>query len=102
MGLSSSKTTQKSTEQSQQQGTTTPFNLPGVDQALIDMTNRIGAFGDMDPNSFIAGPSPLQQMAWGNVGSLQDWQPQARLASETALGVANAAPANAGQAQMWN
>lgn len=102
MGLSSSKSTTKTDEKSTQQGTTTPFNLPGVDQALIGMTDRIGAFGDMDPNSFIAGPSPLQQMAWNNVPSLADWQPQARLASETALGVANAAPANAGQASTWN
>lgn len=63
------------------------------------MTDRIGAFGNMDPNSFVAGASPLQQQAWGNVDKLADWQPQMRAASQLALQAGTQAPNYAGRPQ---
>jgi len=74
MGLSSSKTkTTSNTSQNTNQtetGTTTPLTPDWLTQAAQDYVGRIGAFGDMDPNSFVAPAAPLQQMAWQNAGSL--------------------------------
>jgi hypothetical protein len=76
MGLSSSKTkTTSNTSQNTNQnetGTTTPITPDWLSQAAQDYVGRIGAFGDMDPNSFVAPAAPLQQMAWQNAGSLGD------------------------------
>ncbi len=102
MGLSSSTNKSKTTENTQQTGTTTPVNPPWVSDAIEQYTNQLGAFGDMDPNSFVAGPAPLQQMAWGNANSLGDWQPQARLASQQALNVIQNETPQLGPAATFN
>jgi hypothetical protein len=84
MGLSSSKTKTTTSQNTNQNGSTSPTNPPWVTDAIEQYTDRLGAFGDQDPNSFVAGASPLQRMAWDNAGSLADWQPQARAASQMA------------------
>jgi hypothetical protein len=85
MGLSSSKTktTSNTTQNTNQQetGTTQPITPQWLSDAAHEYVGRIGAFGDMDPNSFVAPASPLQQMAWQNAGSLGDWRQQAATAS---------------------
>jgi hypothetical protein len=102
MGLSSSSSKTKTDQKTTETGSTTPFNLPGVDEALIDQTGRISAFGNMDPFSLIAPTSPLQNMAFQNVGSLADWQPQARTASQLAWQAGNRPAASAGPAATYN
>jgi hypothetical protein len=90
MGLSSSKTkTTSNTSQNTNQtenATTTPVTPDWLTNAAQDYVGRIGAFGDMDPNGFVAPAAPLQQMAWQNAGSLGDWRGQAATASQLALG----------------
>jgi hypothetical protein len=90
MGLSSSKTkTTSNTSQNTNQtenATTTPVTPDWLTQAAQDYVGRIGSFGDMDPNNFVAPSSPLQNMAWQNAGSLGDWRGQAATASQLALG----------------
>ena len=85
MGLSSSKTkTTSNTSQNTNQhetGTTQPITPQWLTDAAQEYVGRIGAFGDMDPNGFVAPASPLQQMAWQNAGSLGDWRQQAATAS---------------------
>jgi hypothetical protein len=101
MGLSSSKSTtktdQKQTANEVTSGTTTPIAPEWLTGVAQDYVGRIGEFGAMDPYSFVASPSPLQEMAWNNVGKLSGWQGQA----STAAGLAN----NVGQAgpnMIWN
>lgn len=100
MGLSSSKTktTQNSSQNSNQTetGTTTPVTPDWLTQAAQDYVGRIGAFGDMDPNGFVAPAAPLHQMAWQNAGSLGDWKPQAATASNLAYNAGQGAPHFAG------
>ena len=93
MGLSSSKQTTKTNSTNNESATTTPILPSWTMPAFDDYSSRIAQFGNMDPNSFVAGSSPLQQMAWNNVGSLDDWQGQARLASERAASIAGRAAA---------
>lgn len=95
MGLSSKKSTVKTTENTAQQATVTPQNPEWVTGALSDYTDRIGAFGNMDPNSFVAPASPLQQRAFSAAGNMGGWQGQTALASQMA-GRAARAPANLG------
>lgn len=88
MGLSSSKTkttsnTSQNTNQ-QETGTTQPITPQWLTDAAQEYVGRIGAFGDMDPNGFVAPASPLQQMAWQNAGSLGDWRQQSATASQMA------------------
>src|SRR5688572_32934499 len=101
MGLSSTTSKSKTDESRTENATTIPVNPPWVTGAIEQYTGRLGTFGDSDPYSFVAGPAPLQQTAWQNAGTLADWQPQARLASEQALEAANAAPIRTGTAQAW-
>lgn len=58
------KTTQKSTQNTNQTSTTTP-NVPwwAVD-ATRAQQNRINQLGQMDPSQFVAGSSPLQDLAF--------------------------------------
>jgi hypothetical protein len=57
----------------------------------MDYTGRIGAFGDADPNQFVAGASPLQQKAWGAADSrLGQWGANNNAASNIALNASNA------------
>lgn len=88
MGLSSSSSKQ-TTDQTQTnnqvtQGTQTPITPDWLMQGAQDYVGRIGEFGQMDPNQFVAAASPLQQMAWQNIGNLSDWQAQAGRATELA------------------
>jgi hypothetical protein len=96
MGLSSSKSTTKSTENrnttEQTSGTSMPVAPDWLTSVAQDYVGRIGAFGDMDPNSFVAGASPLQQQAWQNVGALSGWQGQAATASQIAQAAGKAPP----------
>jgi hypothetical protein len=69
MGISSS-TKQTSNQTQNQTGTTTPSNPSWVSDSLMDYTGRIGSMLDADPNSFVAGASPLQQQAWSNTDRL--------------------------------
>jgi len=104
MGLSSSKsTTTQSTSQNSNQtenATTTPVTPDWLTQAAQDYVGRIGSFGDMDPNGFVAAASPLQQTAWQNAGSLGDWRQQAATASQLAYGAGQSGPNLAGFADM--
>lgn len=97
MGLSSNKTkTTSNVDQNTSEttsGTTMPVAPDWLTQAAQDYVGRIGAFGNMDPNQFIAGAAPLQRMAWNNVGNLDDWQGQARAASQLAQ-ASGTGPAN--------
>lgn len=107
MGLSSSKsktTTNQSTTGSEQVATQqTPITPQYLEDAAMDYVGRIGAFGDMDPNSFVAGASPLQQMAWQNAPSvLAGWQPQAAAASQMASGIGQQGAFTAGPAAQYN
>lgn len=100
MGLSSSKTkttsnTSQNTNQSEN-ATTTPVTPDWLTQAAQDYVGRIGAFGDMDPNSFVAPASPLHQMAWQNASSLGDWRGQAATAAQLALQAGSGGPNLAG------
>lgn len=92
MGLSSSKSkTEQKTDQTTS-GTQTPITPDWLLQGARDYTERIGDFGNMDPNQFVAGASPLQQQAWGNVDQLNGWQPQAATASGLAFGAGTSGP----------
>ncbi len=93
MGLSSSKSKTTTDQKTSERGTTTPVNPPWVTDAISEYTSRLGAFGDMDPASFVAPSSPLQNMAWGEARSLGNWQGQNGLASGLAGRIA-ASPAN--------
>jgi hypothetical protein len=93
MGLSSSKTkTTQDTNQSQS-GTTNPITPDWLLDRTRQQDNRIGDYANSDPYSYIAGPAPLQQAAWGSANTLGDWQPQARLGAGLAL-EAGTGPAN--------
>lgn len=100
MGLSSSssKTTSNQTQNTNQveNATTTPVTPDWLTQAAQGYVGRIGSFGDMDPNSFVAPSSPLQNMAWQNAGSLGDWRQQAATASQMAAGAGQSGPNLAG------
>ncbi|MGZ8311714.1 MAG: hypothetical protein ACXWUR_06575 [Allosphingosinicella sp.] len=104
MGLSSSKsktttsTSQNSNETSS--GTQMPVTPAWLEQAAMDYVGRIGAFGDADPNRFVAPAAPLQQMAWNNAGRLSDWQGQARTAAEMARAAGGRGPHFAGPAAL--
>lgn len=83
MGLSSSKQTSKTNQT--QTGTTTPNAPDWLTNSLHGYSDAIGNFAQADPNSFVAGASPLQQQAFGNTGNLSNWQPQAATASRLAF-----------------
>src|SRR5688572_18289953 len=104
MGLSSSRsrttTNQNTTQNESSSGTQTPIAPPWLTEAAEDYVGRIGAFGDMDPNRFVAPASPLQQMAWDNVGQLSGWQGQAATAAELAQQAETAQPNFAGNTGM--
>ncbi len=87
MGISSS--TKKTTSNQTQSGTTTPNAPAFVTQGLQDYLGRVGSFAQTDPNSYVAGASPLQQQAWSNADRLGDWRPQAATASSMAYDVGN-------------
>src|SRR5688572_24735200 len=101
MGLSSSKTKTETQSTNNEQATTTPVLPDWVMPAFNDYSGRIDTFGNADPNSFVAGASPLQQMAWGNTDKLSGWQPQANQASALALQSAQAPTNSAGSAKPW-
>jgi hypothetical protein len=92
MGLSSSTSKTKTTSNTSQNtnqtesGTTTPITPDWLTNAASDYVDRIGSFGQMDPNSFVAPSSPLQNMAWNNASSLGDWRGQAATAAQMAAG----------------
>jgi hypothetical protein len=89
MGLSSSKATTTSNATQNQQATTTPSNPEWVTNSIQDWIGRIGAFGDADPNSFVAPGSPLQQQAWNNTGQMNAWKGQMQSASDLGFKAAN-------------
>ncbi len=62
MGVSSKKTT--STQ------TTTPNNPSWVTDSVQGLVGQINGLGGMDPSSFVAGASPLQQQAFQQAGNL--------------------------------
>src|SRR5687767_3010297 len=101
MGLSSSKSKTTTNQQTSETGSTVPVNPPWVTDAIEEYTGRLGAFGDLDPNVFVAGPSPLQTAAWDSASTLADWQPQARLAADRALRIADQPASLAGPAETW-
>src|SRR5687768_3502782 len=100
MGLSSSRsrttTNQNTTQNETSSGTQTPITPLWLTEAAEDYVGRIGAFGDMDPNSFVAPASPLQQMAWQNAGALSGWQGQANSAAQMTQNVGSMGPNLAG------
>jgi hypothetical protein len=96
MGFSSSKTKTTQNVNQNETGTTMPVTPDWLTGAAQDYVGRIGAFGDMDPNSFVAGAAPLQQQAWGNADRLDDWQPLAQGAAGMAAGAGMAKPNLAG------
>ena len=104
MGLSSSssKTTSNSSQNTNQNEnmTTSPVTPDWLSQAAQDYVGRIGAFGEMDPNQFVAPGSPLQQAAWQNAGSLGDWRQQTATASQLAQQAGSQAPNYAGFAAL--
>src|SRR5690349_19725940 len=102
MGLSSSKQKTKIDQKTTEQATTTPTNPTWVTDPLMDFTNKIRDFSNVDPQSLIAGPSELQQRAWAGGQNLGGWQGQAQQASQLAMKAANA-PANlATKTQSYN
>lgn len=96
MGLSSSKTKTTQDTNQAQSGTTMPITPDWLTEAAQDYVGRIGAYGDMDPNSFIAGASPLQQQAWQNADQLGGWRGQAATAAQMALGAGQGGASFAG------
>ncbi|WP_114954321.1 hypothetical protein [Sphingosinicella terrae] len=74
MGLSSSKskTTTNQTQTSNQatSGTQMPVTPPYLEEVARDYVSRIREFGNLDPRSFVAAPSALQQQAWNSAGSM--------------------------------
>lgn len=94
MGLSSRKSTTK-TDQTQS-GTSAPITPDWLRDGARDYVDRIAAFGDSDPNAFVAGASPLQQAAWANVGSLGAWQDLAATGAGLALDAGQRGPHLAG------
>src|SRR5688572_24882240 len=104
MGLSSNKTktVSNSTETGSTvtQGTQMPVVPDWLQGAATDYFDRISAFGDMDPNSFVAGASPLQQMAFQNAPTaLGGWQGQNAAASQMANQIGQQGAFTAGPAQ---
>ena len=102
MGLSSSKTktttNQTRTGTETTSGTQMPVTPPFLTEAAMDYVDRIGAFGEMDPNAFVAGASPLQQAAWQNaLPAMSGWQGQALTASQMAQAAGTAGPNHAGK-----
>lgn len=104
MGLSSrkTKTTTDQKTTSQQQASTRPSNPEWVEGPLRDWVGQIGAFGEMDPYSFVAPGSPLQQRAWQNAGNLGEWRGQSALASQRLSDIAGRGPNFAGAASLFN
>ena len=90
MGLSSKKQTTTTNQTQNQQATTTPQNPQWVTDSITDWVARIGAFGDADPNAFVAPAAPLQQQAWNNTGQLNAWKGQMQSASDLGFKAANA------------
>lgn len=88
MGLSNSKTTQKTDQTTA--GTTTPVTPDWLSQGAQDQYNAVQNFANSDPNQYVAPAAPLQQQAWDNTGNLSNWQPQAATAAGLTAGVANA------------
>jgi hypothetical protein len=106
MGISGSKTkvdeTVDRTSNETTSGTNMPVTPPWLTNAAEEYVGRIGAFGNMDPNQFVAGPAPLQQAAWQNaIPALSGWQGQARTASEMAQQAGNAPANTAGPAATY-
>jgi hypothetical protein len=100
MGLSSSKTTttQNTSQNSNQteNATTTPVTPDFLTNAATNYVGRIGSFGDMDPNQFVAPASPLQQQAWQNAGNMGEWRQQTATASQLANAAGQGGPNYAG------
>lgn len=96
MGLSTSKSKTKTNEQRQTnertQGTTLPIAPGYVGDLAEDFGGRLAAFGEMDPNQFVAGAAPLQQAAWANAGDLGAYRPQMNLASRNLSDLARSRP----------
>jgi len=94
VGSSSKKTTSSSTQ------TTTPINAPWVTSSLQGLNSRINSLGQVDPSSYVAPASDLQNASYSagaNLGSNSGLFGQA---SNIASGVASSGPAmNSGGAQ---
>src|SRR5688572_29249902 len=102
MGLSSSKTrtttTQNTSRNETTSGTQMPVTPPWLLEDARDYVNRIGAFADLDPNSFVAPASPLQQAAWQNaLPAMSGWQGQALAAAQLAQAAGQGGPNFAGK-----
>jgi hypothetical protein len=86
MGISSSKSTQKVDQ------TVTPTNPPWATEAVQDQVGHVSNFMDLDPQSLVAGPSALQQQAFGSVDNLGGWQAGNQTAQDMAGSVGAAGP----------
>lgn len=89
MGLSSSKTTTKSSANSSENATRTPTNPVMVTQAMEDYLGRVKWFGAQDPNRFVAPASLLQKQAFAQAAQIGA-SPQFGQAAKLAGGVAGA------------
>jgi hypothetical protein len=96
VGLSTKKTTTKTNEKTHQDSTVTPTNPEWVTDSVRDFTDRINAFGDLDPYAMVAGPSALQQQAFARAGELGGWQSALQQAIAAAGGAAGGGPNLAG------
>jgi hypothetical protein len=70
MGLSSSKSTTKSSSNKTENATQTPTNPVMVTQAMEDYLGRVKWFGAQDPKRFVAPASALQNRAFGQAANL--------------------------------
>lgn len=91
---SKKKTTE--TRNTNQLTTSTPTVAPWLAQNYQTLGGQISDFGKTDPSSYVAGPSTLQNQAFGAAGNLGGWQSLFDKAGDTATGVAGAGPNLAG------
>ena len=87
MGSSSKKTTQNSTQ------TLTPNNPTWAINSLQGLNSRINALGQVDPSTYVAGPSDLQTSSYNAGANLGANSGLFGQAAGIASGVANGGPA---------
>lgn len=109
MTNSKQRTTQTQNTSQTERASTTPTNPSWVTGPIMDYMGAVEGLGDRDPQSFVAGPSQGQLMAFGNMDQLGGWRGQSAAASGALAnilgqgafraGVGGAKPGHAGQMQ---
>lgn len=90
MGISTKKQTQKSN--TTEKATTTPTVAPWMEAPLKEYTGKVSDFLGTDPSQYVAGPTELQQQAFGAAKTLGGTNADLAAATEMAKTAAAAGP----------